>query len=297
MLGHLLRRCHQSNTAIWTARFGPRLTPAQFAVLAVTSASGGMDLQAIAGLAALDKSTMTGVARRLESGGWVRRLADPGDGRRVRLALTAAAELALIESWSLVAAAQEDFLAPINAGERDRLQNHLRHLARVPPGTGTGPLGDVLDELLATPGHMVRRAQQEHTAHWLAEFGKEVTGPQFAVLRMLRVAGPMAQNRLGDLVALDKSTLTGVVRRLALRGWIVRAQDTSDRRSRIVSISSDGRALATRVLPRAERVQAVTVAPVPPLDREWLFDALERLAFRSGRPEIPGHAPGGGQMP
>lgn len=283
MLGHLLRRCHQVNTSVWTATFGPTLTAPQYAVLSVVAAADDSDMQTVGALAALDKATMTGVVRRLEANGWIRRAKDPGDRRRHTLALTPSAEMALTQTSTLVQLAREEFLAPVPERDRARLMAHLRQLARVdetpPPGLHAGRSWG---SLVGTPGHLIRRAQQVHTAQWSAEFGQELTTPQFAVLRMLRTTGDLVQSRLGELVALDKATLSGVVDRLVRRGLVVSAPGRSDRRSRVVGLTEAGGALERAALPRAEQVQEQTAEPVPLADRAWLNDALEALAFRDG---------------
>lgn len=282
MLGHLLHRCHQVNTAIWTSTFGPTLTAPQYAVLAVVADSESYDMQTVGTIAALDKATMTGVARRLEVGGWIRRTRHPDDGRRQTLALTPSATLALSQTLDLVTAAREELLAPVPTQDRSRLTDGLRKLARtheVPHLTVDAEAAWA--RLGSSPGHLIRRAQQVHTSQWSTEFGQELTGPQYAVLRSLSAVGESRQTRLVELVALDKATLSGVIDRLARRGLVAGRPDPADRRSRLVALTDAGRTLAEAALPRAERVQAQTAEPVPPAEREWLHHALELLAFRA----------------
>jgi MarR family transcriptional regulator, organic hydroperoxide resistance regulator len=47
-----------------------------------------LSLGQLANLLHLDPSTVTGIVKRLQKRGMVRRLADPADGRRVRIGLT-----------------------------------------------------------------------------------------------------------------------------------------------------------------------------------------------------------------
>lgn len=283
MIGHLLRRCHQVNAAIWHATVGAALTAPQYAVLAVVAAIGESDMQTVGAISALDKATMTGVVRRLEANGWIKRSADPGDRRRRTLALTPSATLALRQISTLLQPARDEFLAPVPLGERDRLMLLLRQLARVgeqpPPGI---EIGAQWGRLIGTAGHLIRRAQQVHTAQWSAEFGTELTAAQFVVLRMLSGAGELVQSRLGELVALDRATMSGVLERLVRRGLVASVPDPTDRRSRLIALTGPGTTLLHEALPRAEGVQLQTVEPVAPSDRPWLGDALQRLAFRVG---------------
>jgi len=286
-LGHVLRRCHQADAAIWSASFGSTPTAPQYAVLSVVAETPGADMQLVGAVAGLEKTTLSGVVRRLERDGWIQRDADPGDRRRRLLALTGPGALALQHTAPQAAAAQAAFLAPVAHEDRARLLGHLRELGRV---SAAPPLGvdialPVWQRLLATPGHMIRRAQQAHTAHWLAEFGQELTGPQYAVLRIVALrdeTGAITQVRLGELAALDKATLSGVVDRMLRRGLLSPGADPGDKRVRLLRLTERGQELERSARPRVRRVQSQTAEPVAACDRAWLHDALVRLAFRPG---------------
>ena len=287
-LGHVLRRCHQVNIAVWAAAVGPAPTAPQAAVLAVVAEMDGADMQLVGTVASLEKTTLTGVARRLERDGWIQRSPDPRDRRRQLLTLTSPGALVLQRTTPLAATAQAEFLAPVPARDHERLMRHLRELSRIssapPPGADIAE--GAWQRLTTTPGHLIRRAQQAHTAHWLAEFGQELTGPQYAVLRMTGLQGETTHSRLGELAALDKATLSGVVDRLVRRGLLSAQPDPSDKRSRRLTLTGAGRELERSARPRVRRVQTQTADPVAEDDRLWLQGVLEQLAFRSGAPEI-----------
>ncbi|WP_037578125.1 MarR family winged helix-turn-helix transcriptional regulator [Phaeacidiphilus oryzae] len=80
--GFLARRLYQAYLAVWVRHVDSALTGPQFAVLQLAEANPGSDQRSIAALAALDNSTMTDVARRLEGRGLLDRRSDPADGRR-----------------------------------------------------------------------------------------------------------------------------------------------------------------------------------------------------------------------
>lgn len=287
-LGHVLRRCHQANIAIWTSTVGTVPTAPQAAVLSVVAETDGADMQFVGAVASLEKTTLTGVARRLERDGWIQRCQDPGDRRRQLLTLTRSGGLALRQTAPLAARAQAEFLAPVPGRDHERLLRHLRELSRVSgaPPPGSGIAAAAWQRLSTTPGHLIRRAQQAHTAHWLAEFGQDLTGPQYAVLRVTGLQGEIAQSRLGALAALDKATLSGVVERLIRRGLLSAQPDPRDKRVRRLTLTDAGRELERSARSRVRRVQTQTAEPVAPSDRAWLQEVLEQLAFRSGDPGI-----------
>ena len=89
-VGHLLRRAHQRATAIFLERLNDaRITPTQFAALAKLADEGELSQNHLGRLTAMDPATIQGVTRRLKARGLVTGRADPKDGRRTVLRLTA----------------------------------------------------------------------------------------------------------------------------------------------------------------------------------------------------------------
>ena len=75
--------------------------------------------------------------------------------------------------------------------------------------------------------------------------GFDVTPTQFAALAKLDDAGPISQNQLGRLIAMDPATIFGVVGRLAKRGYVRQSVDESDARVVLVMLTDEGRAAVT----------------------------------------------------
>ena len=89
-VGHLLRRAHQRATAIFIERLNDaQITPTQFAALAKLADEGELSQNHLGRLTAMDPATIQGVTRRLKARGLVTGRADPKDGRRTVLRLTA----------------------------------------------------------------------------------------------------------------------------------------------------------------------------------------------------------------
>src|SRR3954463_305262 len=86
-------------------------------------------------------------------------------------------------------------------------------------------------ELEAQVGHLLRRAYQRHLALFQGIMGEDgPTSMQFAALVTLWQRGPLSQNLLGRLLAMDPPTVKGVVARLMARGLVTRERDPSDAR-------------------------------------------------------------------
>ncbi|MGC7100912.1 MarR family winged helix-turn-helix transcriptional regulator [Amycolatopsis lurida] len=89
---------------------------------------GGTHPRALAETALITSGAMTARLDRLERGGLVAREPDPADRRAVRIRLTeAGAELAE-KALDAVLAADEEFLAPLSAAQREALAALLKEL-------------------------------------------------------------------------------------------------------------------------------------------------------------------------
>jgi DNA-binding MarR family transcriptional regulator len=138
--------------------------------------------------------------------------------------------------------------------------------------------------LYATPGHLLRRAQQVHTAVWAEYVQMELTGPQYGVLASLAQEPLIDQTRLGELASLDKNTTADIVRRLARRGWISRSVDTADQRRRVLELTLPAKVAMRQITPAAQRVQDALLDLVPEEGREALVRMLCVIAYPQGEP-------------
>ena len=146
---------------------------------------------------------------------------------------------------------------------------------RTDAGTGAAPGGIPLHEVC---GHLLRRAQQVHTALWTEAFGAELTSPQYGVLTVLALHPGIDQKRLGELVSLDKASTADVVSRLSARGWIQRQRDPADARRNILALAPAAASELDHLTPAAQAVQDRLLEPVPEPARPLLLSGLRRLA-------------------
>src|SRR5580700_9391273 len=103
-----------------------------------------------------------------------------------------------------------------------------------------------------------------HTLHALsaALAGENLNAAEINALANLAAGGTLNVRQLSERTGTRASTLTGVLDRLADRGYLTRELDPSDRRSFRLPLTEAGQAVAARVL-----------AAVADLER----DALSRL--------------------
>jgi DNA-binding MarR family transcriptional regulator len=140
-----------------------------------------------------------------------------------------------------------------------------------------------LAEVAAMPGHLLRRCQQIAVALFLQEVDG-LTPVQFAVLAALDAGNggadgePVDQSRLGGLVALDRTTVSLTVGKLAARGLVDKRPAPGDRRARHIALTAAGRAALADALPRVRAIQARLLAPLDDAERRQLAALLARVA-------------------
>lgn len=127
-------------------------------------------------------------------------------------------------------------------------------------------------------GHLLRRANQRHTGLFARRFADfELTPLQFAVLMKLREAGPLSQNLLGRLTAMDPNTVQGVILRLLRRRLVTRSSSADDKRRKVLALTADGEALAARLVEEGRGISEETLAPLSMTQRRQFLALLTKL--------------------
>jgi DNA-binding MarR family transcriptional regulator len=132
-------------------------------------------------------------------------------------------------------------------------------------------------DLLAAPGHLIRRAQQQHQARWAELVGTGLTSVQFAVLAALATDPGTDQNTLAVALSIDTSTLAEVCLRLASRGLIERERSELDARRYRLYLTPAGRAVLERHAPAVDAVGEALLAPLSARERQTLLRLLRRV--------------------
>jgi DNA-binding MarR family transcriptional regulator len=76
-----------------------------------------------------------------------------------------------------------------------------------------------------------------------------LTNGQFSLMMSLNRPDPPAMGSVADLLAMDRTTLTAALKPLERRGLLTVTVDPADRRSRLLSLTADGRDLLARAVP------------------------------------------------
>ncbi|HEX3987379.1 MAG TPA: MarR family winged helix-turn-helix transcriptional regulator [Acidobacteriaceae bacterium] len=80
-------------------------------------------------------------------------------------------------------------------------------------------------------------------------------GTQFTLLQALSVTGEIPQGDLGEILAMDSTTLTRTLEILGRRGWVSKRQG-KDQRERWLRLTPAGQAQFNDALPDWQKVQA-----------------------------------------
>ncbi|KZB99938.1 HTH-type transcriptional repressor NicR [Methylobacterium radiotolerans] len=145
--------------------------------------------------------------------------------------------------------------------------------------------------LAERPGFLARRMHQIHVslfAERCAAF--RVTPLQYSLLSLLRDLEEADQTTLASAVALDRTTTTGALKRLAARGLVSRTTSPLDRRAQVCRLTEAGAALHGAMEPAARAAHALTVDALTPAEQDTLTRLLRRVIagheHRRDQPDI-----------
>lgn len=128
-------------------------------------------------------------------------------------------------------------------------------------------------ELLAAPGYLVRRLHQAYVAAWVRLIDPMLTGPQFAVLTAVHAYPGVEQGSLAEAVALDRSTMASIARRLEQRRLITRDTPVEDGRKRLLHLTEAGEVTLRETSRKVRRLEEKLLAG---------YDAERRAALLAG---------------
>jgi DNA-binding MarR family transcriptional regulator len=133
----------------------------------------------------------------------------------------------------------------------------------------------VLEEQI---GFRLRKAHQRASvifAEVMASF--DVTPTQFAALAKLHDVGPISQNQLGRLTAMDPATILGVVGRLQRQGLLRARASIEDARLMVIELTAEGQTRIKEMKSAGLKVSARTLSPLKPDEAKTLNALLARL--------------------
>lgn len=116
---------------------------------------------------------------------------------------------------------------------------------------------DSVSFMLSKAAHIVRVEFEEELKPY------DVTPREFAVMQLIDLRGPESQQRMGQVLGIDRTSMVALVDHLERSGMVTRVKDQADRRRYAVSLTDEG----------AERLHGDLYA----VDRkvtEWFLDGI-----------------------
>ena len=128
------------------------------------------------------------------------------------------------------------------------------------------------------PGFLARRLHQIHVALFTGACAQfDVTPVQYSLLSALSLRGSADQTTLAADVALDRTTVTGALKRLQGRGLIERTTSRQDRRARVCQLTNAGAVVLAEMEAPARRAHHETIAALSAEEQDTLIELLARL--------------------
>jgi DNA-binding MarR family transcriptional regulator len=118
-------------------------------------------------------------------------------------------------------------------------------------------------------------------AETLAPLG--IDGRHYGVLAVLAELGPVSQQTLADILAVDRSTMVGFVDELEETGHARRTRNPSDRRAYAIELTESGARAQREAAELLEGCERHYLDPLTAAERRMLLDLLERLVARDLR--------------
>jgi DNA-binding MarR family transcriptional regulator len=136
-----------------------------------------------------------------------------------------------------------------------------------------------MSDLETMPGHLIRRLQQISLARFasrMAEAGLDLTSVQYAALLTLRDHPGLDQQTLAGMIAYDRVTIGGVIDRLVQKGLVDREVSPTDRRARVLMLSSAGLVTLDIAEPWVDKVQDDLVVHLSRDERDAFLRVLQK---------------------
>jgi DNA-binding MarR family transcriptional regulator len=104
-----------------------------------------------------------------------------------------------------------------------------------------------------------------------------ITGPQFTLLQVLKLAPGISQKWLAELLGMDSTTLTRTLALVRKRGWL-NSQPAKDRRALRLGLSAAGEREYERALPYWQSAQRRLKRALGDRNLDGLIDAVLQTA-------------------
>jgi DNA-binding MarR family transcriptional regulator len=107
----------------------------------------------------------------------------------------------------------------------------------------------------------------------------QVSAPQLNCLLALHEHGPLPLSQIAKTIMVDSSTVTGIIDRLEVKGFVERSRTSPDRRVIIIYLTKKGRDLATHAPPPFQKKIVEGLRKLPDQEAKEIIQALTKLTY------------------
>ena len=107
--------------------------------------------------------------------------------------------------------------------------------------------------------------------------GIEMNLSDFGILELLLNRGPQPVNTIGQRIELTSGSVTTAVDRLEERGFVKRRNDPEDRRTRIVSLTPEGKKCISRIFAHHKEALDRAAEGLSKSERATLIELMKKL--------------------
>lgn len=111
----------------------------------------------------------------------------------------------------------------------------------------------------------------------------DITPVQYKALRAIKQTPGIPKSYLADAVALDRSTIGELVRRLEIRGLVTRTTATGDKRVKKLRLTRAGEILLAAAEPSVRRAKTRVLAPLSKTDKQLFTKMLLQLVEKNNK--------------
>lgn len=134
---------------------------------------------------------------------------------------------------------------------------------------------DICNEVLATIRKIIRSIDI-HSKQLKQAAG--VTGPQLIILREIQKQEQITTSELAKRISLSQSTVTNILERMEVKGWIARWRDINDKRKWFINLTASGVAILSDA-PSALQIEfIVNFCSLPKWEQIQILATLQRVA-------------------
>lgn len=138
--------------------------------------------------------------------------------------------------------------------------------------------GDAVYDIEKSVGFLLAKAYQKGFAYFREPLQKyNITPPQFSVLAFLWKQDGLSQTELSEKSQIDRTTMVGLIDRLADEGLLERKQVENDRRAYRICLTEKGRSLEQELCLLASEVTSRLTKPLTSKEISELARLLDRI--------------------